>query len=188
MTEAKKLDEVAYDELLEMASAGSKVMQSRAVEFAKKFGVEFEVRSSLQPQPPEQSRKKKRRAWKTLLFAASVWIGIRPKSRSTTSATSLELPGRIFSAIAAGNIIVDMIVQSVSEHGTTDISFTIHENDLEAATKLLTPVVKEVKAAGLIIDERRGKTERRRNRNAIAFRSSRADVRMLSAKAGLTFN
>src|SRR6267378_2997428 len=47
VTDAKKLDEVAYDELLEMASTGSKVMQSRAVEFAKKFGVEFEVRSSL---------------------------------------------------------------------------------------------------------------------------------------------
>src|SRR5205807_2506607 len=47
VTEAKKLDEISYDELLEMASAGSKVMQSRAVEFAKKFGVEFEVRSSL---------------------------------------------------------------------------------------------------------------------------------------------
>src|SRR3989454_6252349 len=47
VTDAKKLDEIAYDELLEMAGAGSKVMQSRAVEFAKKFGVEFEVRSSL---------------------------------------------------------------------------------------------------------------------------------------------
>ncbi len=58
--------------------------------------------------------------------------------------------GRIFSTIAAANIVVDMIVQSVSEHGTTDLSFTIHENDLDAARKLLEPVVKEVKAAGLI--------------------------------------
>jgi aspartate kinase len=58
--------------------------------------------------------------------------------------------GRVFSAIAAGNIVVDMIVQSVSEHGTTDLSFTIHENDLEAAKKLLAPIVQEVKAAGLI--------------------------------------
>jgi len=49
VTDAKKLDEVAYDELLEMASAGSKIMQSRAVEFAKKFGIEFEVRSSFKP-------------------------------------------------------------------------------------------------------------------------------------------
>src|SRR5436190_17766164 len=57
---------------------------------------------------------------------------------------------RIFSTIANGNINVDMIVQSVSEHGTTDVSFTIHENDLESATRLLTPVVKEVQAAGLL--------------------------------------
>jgi aspartate kinase len=58
--------------------------------------------------------------------------------------------GRIFSKIADAGIIVDMIVQSVGKHDTTDISFTIHDNDLEAARKLLTPVIKEVKAAGLI--------------------------------------
>jgi aspartate kinase len=58
--------------------------------------------------------------------------------------------GRIFSAIAAAHIVVDMIVQSVGEHGTTDLSFTIHENDLEAARKILEPVVNEVKAAGLL--------------------------------------
>ena len=60
------------------------------------------------------------------------------------------IAGRIFSTIAAGNISVDMIVQSVSEHGTTDISFTIHDNDLSAATDLLTPIVKEVQATALI--------------------------------------
>ena len=60
------------------------------------------------------------------------------------------IASRIFSTIAGGNINVDMIVQSVSEHGTTDVSFTIHENDLESATRLLTPVVQEVQAAGLI--------------------------------------
>jgi aspartate kinase len=60
------------------------------------------------------------------------------------------IAGRIFSTISRGNIIVDMIVQSVSEHGTTDLSFTIHESDLDAARKLLAPVVDDVKAAGLI--------------------------------------
>jgi aspartate kinase len=58
--------------------------------------------------------------------------------------------GRIFSEIADAGIIVDMIVQSVGKHDTTDISFTIHDHDLEAARKLLMPVIKEVKAAGLI--------------------------------------
>src|SRR3954470_19194884 len=55
--DAAKVDEIAYDELLEMAGAGSKVMQSRAVEFAKKFGVEFEVRSSFKPQPGTVTRE-----------------------------------------------------------------------------------------------------------------------------------
>jgi aspartate kinase len=58
--------------------------------------------------------------------------------------------GRVFSAIAASNIVVDMIVQSVSENGTTDISFTIHENDVEAARKLLEPLIKELRAVQLI--------------------------------------
>jgi aspartate kinase len=58
--------------------------------------------------------------------------------------------GRIFSSIANAGIIVDMIVQSVGKHETTDISFTIHENDLEHARKLLAPVVKEIGATGLV--------------------------------------
>jgi len=60
------------------------------------------------------------------------------------------IAARIFSTISEANIVVDMIVQSVSEHGTTDISFTIHENDLDLAKKLLTPIVAELKAAQLI--------------------------------------
>src|SRR6266404_4241901 len=77
--------------------------------------------------------------------------------RGGSDLTAIALAGalnadacQIFSTIAAANIVVDMIVQSVSEHGTTDLSFTIHENDLDAARKLLEPVIKEVKAAGLI--------------------------------------
>ena len=62
--DAKKVSEIAYDEMLEMAGSGAKVMQSRAVEFAKKFGVEFEVRSTLR-KSPEPSREKKPPAWKT---------------------------------------------------------------------------------------------------------------------------
>src|SRR5207247_10355456 len=61
-----------------------------------------------------------------------------------------RIAGQIVSAIAKANVVVDMIVHSVLKKGTTDLSFTIHENDLEAATKLLQPVVKQVKAAGLI--------------------------------------
>ena len=76
------------------------------------------------------------------------WLADSSARRS--SAVPARVAASIFSTIARGNISVDMIVQSVSEHGTTDVSFTIHENDLPAATELLTPLIKEVRAAGLI--------------------------------------
>jgi aspartate kinase len=146
---AKKLDDVSYDELLEMASAGSKVMQSRAVEFAKKFGVEFEVRSSFNRKEGTLAKEETPSMEEVVIRGVSI---DRKQAKVTVDDVRDEpgIAGRIFSAIAAGNINVDMIVQSVSEHGTTDVSFTIHESDLEAARKLLTPIVSEVKAAGLI--------------------------------------
>src|SRR5213078_3291902 len=146
VTDAKKLDEIAYDELLEMASAGSKVMQSRAVEFAKKFGVEFEVRSSLKRDEGTTAKEETANMEDVVIRGISL-------ERNQAKLTIDDVPdvagvaGRIFSVIAQSQIIVDMIVQSVSEHGTTDISFTIHENDLEAAKTLLEPLVRELKAA-----------------------------------------
>ncbi len=149
VTDAQKLEEVAYDELLEMAGAGSKVMQSRAVEFAKKFGVEFEVRSSFKSDVGTTAKEETASMEDVVIRGISV---DRNQAKVTVDDVRDEagIAGRIFSVIASGNISVDMIVQSVSKHGTTDISFTIHENDLDSATQLLTPVVKEVQAAGLI--------------------------------------
>jgi aspartate kinase len=149
VSDAKKIDEVSYDELLEMAGAGSKVMQSRAVEFAKKFGVEFEVRSSLKDAPGTIAREETANMEDVVIRGISVE---RNQAKVTIDDVRDEpgIAGRIFSTIASGNISVDMIVQSVSEHGTTDLSFTIHENDLPAAAELLAPVVKDVQASGLI--------------------------------------
>lgn len=149
VSDARKIDEVSYDELLEMAGSGSKVMQSRAVEFAKKFGIEFEVRSSLKDAPGTIAKEETANMEDVVIRGISLE---RNQAKVTIDDVS-DKPGiaaRIFSTIARGNISVDMIVQSVSEHGTTDVSFTIHENDLPAATELLTPLVKEVGAAGLI--------------------------------------
>src|SRR6266853_1632322 len=149
VTEAKKLGEIVYDELLEMAGAGSKVMQSRAVEFAKKFGIEFEVRSSLKRDVGTLAKEETANMEDVVVRGVSI---DRNQAKVTVDDVRDEpgVAGRIFSTIAAANMVVDMIVQSVSEHGTTDLSFTIHENDLGAARKLLEPVIREVKAAGLI--------------------------------------
>jgi len=149
VSDAKKIDEVSYDELLEMAGSGSKVMQSRAVEFAKKFGVEFEVRSSLKNTPGTIAKEETANMEDVVIRG----ISLERNQAKVTIDDVRDEPGiaaRIFSTIAAGNVSVDMIVQSVSEHGTTDVSFTIHENDLPAAIELLRPLVKEVQAAGLI--------------------------------------
>src|SRR5438270_5168437 len=149
VTDAKKLNEIAYDELLEMAGAGSKVMQSRAVEFAKKFGVEFEVSSRLKRDVGTIAKEETANMEEVLVRGVSI---DRKMAKVTVDDVRDEpgVAGRIFSTIAAANIVVDMIVQSVGKHDTTGIAFTIDENDLQAANNLLAPLMKDVKAAGLV--------------------------------------
>jgi aspartate kinase len=148
VSDAKKMSEVAYDELLEMASAGAKVMQSRAVEFAKKFGVEFEVRSSLETTTGTIAKEATPSMEDVVIRGISL---DRHQAKLTIAGVRDEpgVAGRIFSNIAAAHIIVDMIVQNASIGGTTDISFTIHEDELEDARKILMPVVSEVGAKRL---------------------------------------
>src|SRR5438270_3069846 len=140
VSDAKKLDEVAYDELLEMAGSGSKVMQSRAVEFAKKFGVEFEVRSSLKRDEGTIAKEETANMEDVVVRGVSI---DRKQAKVTVDDVRDEpgVAGRIFSTIAAANIVVDMIVQSVGKHDTTGIAFTIDENDLQAANNLLAPLM-----------------------------------------------
>jgi len=148
VADAQKLDEVAYDELLEMASTGSKVMQSRAVEFAKKFGIEFEVRSSFKTSIGTVAKEATPGMEDVLIRGISV---DRHQAKLTIAGVRDEpgSAGRIFSNIAAAHIIVDMIVQNASIGGTTDISFTIHEDELENARKILMPTVGELGAKRL---------------------------------------
>src|SRR6184192_3758351 len=141
--DAKKLKEISYDELLEMASSGAKVMQSRAVEFAKKFGVEFEVRSSFKKRSGTTTREEAPSMEDVVVRGISL---DRRQAKLSIAGVRDEpgIAGRIFSNIAAAHIIVDMIVQNASIAGTTDISFTIHEDELENARKILMPVVGEL--------------------------------------------
>lgn len=148
VSDAQKLDEIAYDELLEMAGAGSKVMQSRAVEFAKKFGIPFEVRSSLNRDPGTTAKEEAVNMEDVVVRGVSL---DRKQAKVTISGVP-DRPGsagRIFSAISAANAIVDMIVQNVSEKSSTDISFTIHESELAQVKAVLEPVVAEIGASGL---------------------------------------
>src|SRR6266853_5153451 len=146
--EAEKLDEVAYDELLEMAGSGAKVMQSRAVEFAKKFGVEFEVRSSFKKSRGTIAKEETPSMEDVVIRGISL---DRHQAKLSIAGVRDEpgIAGRIFSNIGAAHIIVDMIVQNASIDGTTDISFTIHQDELENARTILMPVLGELGAKRL---------------------------------------
>ncbi len=145
---AKKIGEISYDEMLEMASSGSKVMQSRSVEFAKKFGVIFEVRSSFN-QNPGTIVKEETDSMEAVVVRG---VSIEKNQAKLTIANVPDKPGtaaRIFTTVAAAGLIIDMIVQNVSVAGTTDISFTMSKDELEKAKAALAPIVIEVGASAL---------------------------------------
>ncbi len=140
---ASKLDEISYDELLEMASSGTKVMQSRSVEFAKKFGVRFEVRSSLNDNPGTLVREESMSMESVVIRGVSLE---RDQAKVTITGVG-DHPGtasKIFGPVAEANVIIDMIVQNVSKTGITDISFTLNKADLAKAEAALKPVLAEL--------------------------------------------
>lgn len=151
---AKKIKEISYDELLEMAGAGSKVMQARSVEFAKRFDVVFEVRSSMNDNPGTLVKKESKDMENVVIRGVSL-------DKNQVKYTIERVPDRpglaakIFNALAKGSINVDMIVQNASSSGekTTDLSFTITKDDLARTSKLLDPISREIKAGALTHQE-----------------------------------
>ncbi|MES2595046.1 MAG: aspartate kinase [Verrucomicrobiota bacterium] len=137
---ATKIEDLSYDEMLEMASSGSKVMQSRSVEFAKKFGVRFEVRNSMNNNPGTLVKEETPGMESVVVRGVSL-------ERNQAKVTIDDVPDRpgissaIFGAIAGANIMVDMIVQNVSFDGETDISFTLSAVDLPKAEAALNAIL-----------------------------------------------
>jgi len=152
---ARKLDEVAYDELLELAGAGAKVMQLRSVEFAKKFQVTFEVRSSLNDNPGTIVKEET----KSMEGVVVRGVSLDKNQAKITVVGAPDRPGvsaRIFHALADAAINVDMIVQNVS-HGTarpvTDLSFTIDKPDLLKARKVMDALKPDIGFKEIIANE-----------------------------------
>src|SRR6266446_5202211 len=137
--EARKMDFISYDEMLELASVGAGVMHSRSIEFAKKFDVPLQVRSSFTDTEG------------TWIVPEAEWMGdvvvcgaaiVRDEARINLEGVP-DQPGvshRIFSAIAAENIVVDMIAQNVGSGGRTTIGFTVLGNELPATLAVLRPL------------------------------------------------
>lgn len=137
VAEARKLDEISYDEMLELASLGAEVLQSRAVEFAKKFGVVLEVVSSFHEKPGTLVREEVKDMEDIVVRGVAADKG---QAKVTVSSVA-DRPGvaaALFKELAGAHINVDMIVQNVSEQGHTDISFTLPRTELAKARKVLS--------------------------------------------------
>ena len=148
--EARRLKTVTFEEMLEMASLGSRVLQIRSVEFAGKYQVKLRVLSSFEEESEgtlitfEEDQNMEQASISGIAF-----------NRDEAKITILGVPDRpgiayqILGPIGDASIDVDMIVQNVSHDGMTDFSFTVHRNDYHKALKILEPVVKHIKARGV---------------------------------------
>ena len=149
---ARKLGRISYDEMLEMAGLGAKVLQLRSVELARRYNVPLVVRSSFND-------------------AEGTWVGQEDQSmedvlvsgvtldqnQSKVTVTGVEdrpgLAARIFGPIAAAGIVVDMIIQNASADGRTDMTFTVNRDDVRRTLELVQRVAKEICATGVRSDD-----------------------------------
>jgi aspartate kinase len=151
--DARKLGRVAYDEMLEMASLGAKVLQSRSVEFAKKYGVTVHVRSTFKPDAGTLVTKEEQGMEEVVVTGVT-------HDRSQAKLSILRVPDRpgiaaqVFGALAARTIVVDMIVQNIGQDGSTDMSFTLPRGDHARALAALEEVARAIGAQGVVHDER----------------------------------
>lgn len=132
---ARKLKEITYDEMLELATSGAKVLHNRSVEMAKKYGVQLVVRSSMNL---EEGTTVKEVAKMEKMLISGV-AGDKNTARISVLGVS-DQPGvafKIFHTLAKNNINVDIILQSVGREGTKDISFTVSQEDLKPALAIL---------------------------------------------------
>jgi aspartate kinase len=150
---ARKLDRISYDEMLELASLGAKVLQTRSVEFAKKYSVPVVVRSSFSNNPGTLVVKEDKEMEKVVVSG----VAYDKNQAKITAIAVLDRPGiaaKLFNAIADAHIVVDMIVQNISSDGkATDISFTVPKTDSKKALKITEQIVAELGAKGVVLRE-----------------------------------
>ena len=146
--DARKLPEVSYDGMLEMASSGTKVMQSRSVEFAKKYGVVFEVRSSLNNNPGTIVKEEHDQMEAVVIRGVSI-------ERSQARVTITGIPdepgwsGKILKALGSSDVNIDMIISNIANDGLARHSFTMNSDDLGRAQATLKPVLAELSGGDL---------------------------------------
>jgi aspartate kinase len=150
--DARKIDVLSYEEMLEMAASGAGVLQMRSVEFARNHGVVIHCRSSFNETPGTIVKE----ADATMEQAIISGVTHDTSEAKVTIKDVPDHPGvaaSVFSAMAENNVNVDMIIQNVSEDGTTDISFTVPKDDLVRARRAVADVVAKLGARDFIVDD-----------------------------------
>lgn len=148
--DARKLDVISYDEMLELATLGAQVLNNRSVEMAKKYGVELEVISSLTRKPGTIVREANK--------MEEMLISGIAKDNEVARVSIIGVPDRpglafkIFTKLAAKDINVDIILQSIGRNNTKDISFTIPESQLDETMEILKTYVETIGAADAVYD------------------------------------
>ncbi|MBI1883323.1 MAG: aspartate kinase [Chlamydiae bacterium] len=153
VSEAKRIPEISYDEMLELASLGAKVMHSRSIEFAKKYGVKIHVRSSFNDEPGTMIVEEAREMEDVVIRGVTA---DKDQAKVTISKVA-DKPGiaaKIFKLLADAHINIDMIIQNVSEQGHTDISFTVSQTDLSKTLNVLKNAANEVGAQKIDSDDK----------------------------------
>jgi len=149
---ARKMESISYEEMLEMASLGAKVLEIRAVEFAKKFDVPIHVRSTFTKERGTMVIAETKDMEKVLVSG----VAYNKNEARVTIKKVPDLPGvaaRIFQPVFKSGIIVDMIVQNTSEDGITDLTFTVPKSDFLKTMKLVSNVAEEIRAEKVLGDE-----------------------------------
>jgi aspartate kinase len=149
---ARKLDTISYDEMLEMASLGAKVLEIRSVEFAKKFNVPIHVRSTFSRERGTMVIGETKDMEKVLVSG----VAYNKNEARVTVKRVPDRPGiaaRVFQPMFTAGIVVDMIVQNTSEEGLTDLTFTVPKAEFQKTMKLVSDVAEKIGAERVLGDE-----------------------------------
>jgi len=152
VSEARKLDRISYDEMLELASLGARVLQTRSVELAKKFNVPVMVRSSFNEHAGTLVSKEEKEMEDVVVSGIAF-----NKNEAKVSAIGIpDRPGvamRIFRTLSAAGILVDMIVQNIGRDGMADLTFTVSKEDLPKAQKIMGELENELGMEEIHVDD-----------------------------------
>ncbi|MGB3365067.1 MAG: aspartate kinase [Thermodesulfobacteriota bacterium] len=154
---ARKINKISYEEMLEMASLGSKVLQARAVEFAKKFGVPLHVRPTSKPDTEGTWVVEETEEMSNLENILISGISFDKNQAKITIIGIPDSPGvaaEIFTPLGDSGIIVDMIVQNVSIEGHTDMTFTVPRTDFKKSIIIMEEIAKKLGARNILSDDK----------------------------------